>query len=62
VTATPTSGDCRSQKQRMPAGDLYIADDREIAADWLRCALLAQEYNGRTLEASAPVAVSITDR
>jgi len=29
----------------MLAGDPYIADDPEIAADWLRCALLVREYN-----------------
>lgn len=46
VTATPTSGDWGSQKQRMLAGNPCIADDPGIAADWLRCALLAQEYNG----------------
>lgn len=29
----------------MLAGDPYIADDPELAADWLRCALLVREYN-----------------
>lgn len=46
MTATPTSGDWGSQKQRMLAGDPCIADDPGIAADWLRFALLVQEYNG----------------
>ncbi len=35
----------RSPKQRMLAGDPYIADDPEIDADWRRCALLVREYN-----------------
>jgi len=37
-------GDTRSNRERMLAGDLYIADDPEIAADTLRAERLAAEY------------------
>jgi maltose O-acetyltransferase len=43
------AGDGRSQRERMLAGDLYIADDAELAAESLRAQLLCREYN-----ASAP--------
>lgn len=33
------------QKQRMLAGELYIADDPDLAADALRAALLTEKYN-----------------
>ena len=33
------------QKDRMLAGELYIADDPELAADALRAALLTEKYN-----------------
>lgn len=33
------------QKERMLAGELYIADDPELAADALRAALLTENYN-----------------
>ncbi len=33
------------QKERMLAGELYIADDPELAADALRAALLTEKYN-----------------
>lgn len=36
--------DPRSQKARMLAGDLYIGDDPELAADSRRAYLLAREY------------------
>jgi len=36
--------DPRSQKARMLAGDLYISDDPELAADSRRAYLLAREY------------------
>jgi maltose O-acetyltransferase len=45
VPITETSGDPRSPRQRTLAGDPYLADDPEIAADGLRCALLVREYN-----------------
>ncbi len=37
--------DGRSQKERMLAGDLYIADDPELAADALRAMRLLEAYN-----------------
>ena len=36
----------RSQKQRMLAGDLYIADDPELAADQRRASAWMDRYNG----------------
>ncbi len=33
------------QKERMLSGELYIADDPELAADALRAALLTEKYN-----------------
>jgi maltose O-acetyltransferase len=38
-------GDSRTQRERMLAGDLYIADDRELARESLRAAALTKEYN-----------------
>lgn len=37
-------GDDRSMRERMLAGDLYIADDPELAADSLRAIELADRY------------------
>jgi maltose O-acetyltransferase len=37
--------DSRTQRERMLAGDLYIADDRELARQSLRAAALTKEYN-----------------
>lgn len=37
-------GDTRSMRERMLAGDLYIADDPELAADNLRAMELADRY------------------
>jgi maltose O-acetyltransferase len=37
--------DGRSQRERMLAGDLYIADDPELAADARRAMSLMEEYN-----------------
>ncbi len=37
--------DSRSQRERMLAGDLYIADDPELAADSLRALTLTAQYN-----------------
>jgi maltose O-acetyltransferase len=39
------SGDPRSSKQRMLAGERYIADDPELVADRLRCAQQVRVYN-----------------
>lgn len=40
-----TSGDRRSQRERMLAGDLYLADDPELAQDQRRAARLMAEFN-----------------
>lgn len=37
--------DVRSMRERMQAGDLYIADDPQLEADSLRAASLADQYN-----------------
>jgi maltose O-acetyltransferase len=42
---TPKSHDGRSQRERMLAGDLYIADDPELAAESRRAAKLTQLFN-----------------
>lgn len=42
---TSNSPDGRSQRERMLAGDLYIADDLELAADMLHAAKLTQRFN-----------------
>lgn len=39
------STDTRSQRERMLAGDLYIADDPQLAADSQRAALLMRQFN-----------------
>lgn len=41
----PTTPDGRSQRERMLAGDLYIADDPELAAEMRRAARLTQQFN-----------------
>ncbi|MFA4913918.1 MAG: sugar O-acetyltransferase [Comamonadaceae bacterium] len=41
---TDPRNDPRSQKTRMLAGDLYIGDDPELAADSRRAYLLARDY------------------
>jgi Maltose acetyltransferase. len=38
----------RSQKDRMLAGDLYIADDPELAKDFHKAKRLLREYNQTT--------------
>jgi maltose O-acetyltransferase len=40
-----SQGDPRSQRERMLAGDLYIADDPVLARELLRAAELTKEYN-----------------
>lgn len=42
---TPKSHDGRSQRERMLAGDLYIADDPELAADSRHAAQLTELFN-----------------
>ncbi|MEL6605656.1 MAG: sugar O-acetyltransferase [Cyanobacteria bacterium J06614_10] len=44
--------EARSMKERMLAGDLYIADDPQLAADSRRAAMLLQRFNN-----SAPTAL-----
>jgi maltose O-acetyltransferase len=39
------SDDGRTQRERMLAGDMYIADDPELAADALRARRLLDEFN-----------------
>lgn len=41
----PMSPDSRSQRARMLAGDLYIADDPQLAAESLRAAQLSARFN-----------------
>jgi maltose O-acetyltransferase len=38
-------GDTRTQRERMLAGDLYVADDPELARDALRAAELTKAFN-----------------
>jgi maltose O-acetyltransferase len=42
---TPGPHDPRSQRDRMLAGDLYVADDPQLAADSLRALELTQQFN-----------------
>ena len=39
------AGDTRSMRERMEAGDLYIADDPELARESIRAIELADRYN-----------------
>jgi maltose O-acetyltransferase len=41
----PEEDDRRSQRERMLAGELYVADDPLLAAESLRAQLLARRYN-----------------
>jgi maltose O-acetyltransferase len=45
MTGGPTPGDSRSQRERMLAGDLYLADDPDLAAESRRAAVLTKEFN-----------------
>lgn len=47
----PTPDDGRTQRERMLAGDLYIADDPELAAMSLRARLLQDRYNHAAADA-----------
>jgi maltose O-acetyltransferase len=38
-----------SQKERMLAGELYIADDEELAADHIRARLLVERFNASSV-------------
>ncbi len=48
-----THGDDRTQRERLLAGDLYNADDPEIAEDLLRAMRLVEEYNRSPADAGA---------
>ena len=41
----PGPPDGRSQRERMLAGELYIADDPQLAADNLRALILTRQFN-----------------
>jgi maltose O-acetyltransferase len=41
----PSAGDPRTQRERMLAGDLYLADDPELDWERARAAALTEEYN-----------------
>jgi maltose O-acetyltransferase len=45
VTGDEKEGDPRSQRERMLAGDLYLADDPVLARESQRAAELTKEYN-----------------
>jgi maltose O-acetyltransferase len=51
----PDGGDSadRTQRQRMLAGDLYLADDPELVADHRRVMQLLEAYNGNLAEGAA---------
>ena len=46
VADLPPHSDGRTQRERMLAGDLYIADDPELARDNLRAMALVERFNG----------------
>lgn len=45
MTGDESRGDTRSQRERMLAGDLYIADDPILAEESRRAAELTKEFN-----------------
>ncbi|MDQ3354300.1 MAG: sugar O-acetyltransferase [Actinomycetota bacterium] len=47
------TGDGRTQRQRMLAGDLYLADDLEIAQERRRALRLVEEYNASSVDGVA---------
>jgi maltose O-acetyltransferase len=46
MAALDPPSDARTQRERMLAGDLYIADDPELARDSLRAMALMERFNG----------------
>jgi maltose O-acetyltransferase len=54
----PFAGDPRSNRERMLAGDLYLADDPELHEQMTRAARLSAEYG--KLAAEAPAAARVT--
>lgn len=56
------AGDSRSNHERMIAGDLYIADDPEIATQQQRAIALTSEYNAvysQDIDAAQPILASL---
>jgi maltose O-acetyltransferase len=49
--STPASDDGRTQRQRMLAGDLYIADDPQLSAESRRARRLQDEFNRTAADA-----------
>jgi maltose O-acetyltransferase len=45
MTGSASHDDPRSQRERMLAGDLYLADDPDLAAESRRAAVLTKEFN-----------------
>jgi maltose O-acetyltransferase len=45
MTHQETQPDARTQRERMLAGDLYIADDPQLAEDYRRAMRLMEEFN-----------------
>jgi maltose O-acetyltransferase len=52
VAQQPDPADQRSMRERMPSGDLYIADDPQLAADNLPAMRLLEGFNGSSADAS----------
>ena len=52
MTAGIGDDDHRTQRERMLAGDLYIADDPELAAESLRARLLLDQFNRAPADAA----------
>jgi maltose O-acetyltransferase len=50
VDDIPVALDRRSQRERMLAGDLYIADDPELEADSARAMVLSAAYNASSAD------------
>jgi maltose O-acetyltransferase len=58
----PFAGDPRTNRERMLAGDLYIADDPELASALRRATRLADEYNAlapRDRKAAKPILAAL---
>jgi maltose O-acetyltransferase len=53
MSSPPDTGDSRTMRERMLAGDLYIADDPELAEASSRALDLAAAYNATTVRQGA---------
>jgi maltose O-acetyltransferase len=51
MTPQETQPDARTQRERMLAGDLYIADDPQLAEDYQRAMRLMEEFNRSSADA-----------